>query len=399
MNKIINLNNDVDFTKEPLFFGEGLGIQRYDKFKYEKYFSLFKKQIGFQWRPEEFAIGGKEKNDFKSLSAHEEFIFTSNLKYQTLLDSVQARGIPYIRQHMSNPELEIASIVWEYFEAIHSYSYTYIIKNVYPSPGVVFDNILNDDEIVKRATSVTKYYNQLIDNSSEESKTLIFVEKIKEYADKNPILRKIFDWAFDKKYENLQEQQKYNMKKTLYLTLISINILEGIRFYVSFACSYCFAQNKKMEGNAKIISSINRDENIHLAITQSLIKTLRTDPEEGFVEIAQDCEELVYQMYTDAAEEEKEWARYLFDPQKGKGMMGLNSDILIKYMEWLTNKRLRGIGLKYLFPGAENPISWIDIWTNSKNLQNAPQETEIEQYIVGAFKQDLEDHDFSKYEF
>jgi ribonucleoside-diphosphate reductase beta chain len=356
MNKIINLNNDIDFTKEPLFLGEGLGIQRYDRFKYPKYFSLFKQQIGFSWRPEEYGIEGKERNDFKTLSDHERFIFTSNLKYQTLLDSAQARGIPYLQRYMSNPEFEIASDAWKFFETVHSYSYTYIVKNVYPQAEEVFGNILNDEEIVKRAVSVSHYYNDLIDSIGDSD---------------------------------------YEIRKKIYLTLISINILEGIRFYVSFACSYCFAENGKMEGNAKIIAAINRDENVHLAISQMTIKLLRTVPEEGFMEVAADCEDLVYQMYKDAAEEEKQWARYLFDPNRGKGMLGLTDEILIQYMEWLTNKRLRGIGLKYLFPGAENPINWIEDWTNSKRLQNAPQETEIEQYIVGAFKHDLDDVDFS----
>jgi ribonucleoside-diphosphate reductase beta chain len=271
---------------------------------------------------------------------------------------VQARGIPHIQKYISNPELEIATGAWTFFEYIHSYSYTYIIKNVYPNADMVFGNILNDEEIVKRTVSVTQYYNNLINSFGDSER---------------------------------------EEKKKLYLTLVSQNILEGIRFFVSFACSYCFAQNGKMEGNAKIISSINRDENLHLAITQSVIKTLRTVESEGFVDIAQECEDIVYDMYRKSAEEEKEWARYLFDPARGKGMLGLNDDILIQYMEWLTNKRLRGIGLKYLFPGTENPINWIDTWTNSKQLQNAPQETEIEQYVVGAFNNDLDSVDYSEY--
>jgi len=358
MREIINLNKDVDFLSQPLFFGEGLNIQRYDKFKYKKYFTLFLNQLGFSWRPEEVTLGGKERVDFQSLTDNEKFIFTSNLKYQTLLDSVQARGIPYLRHYLSNTELEAAMGAWEFFEFVHSYSYTYIIKNVYSNPTEVFDSILEDEEIIKRATSVTKYYNDLIgllDDSDEREK------KIK-----------------------------------LYLTLVSINILEGIRFYVSFACSFCFAENKKMEGNAKIISLIARDENIHLSITQNILREFKNNPDEGFQDIVEEYEPLVYEMYQTAAEEEKEWARYLF---KDGSMLGLNDTILIKYMEWLTNKRLRSIGLKHIFEGATNPIEWIGDWLNSKRVQVAPQETEISSYVVGSFKQDLDDYDFSEFEF
>jgi len=358
MKQILNLKHDIDYTKEPLFFGESLNIQRYDKFKYKKYFNYFTQQLGYFWRPEEVTLGGKERNDFQSLTDNERFIFTSNLKYQILLDSVQARGIPYLREYLSNPELEASMEAWSFFELIHSYSYTYLIKNVYSDPGEIFDNILNDEEIVKRATSATKYYNELINC--------------------------------------LDDADERERKIKLYLTLVSINILEGVRFYVSFACSYCFAQNKKMEGNAKIISFINRDENIHLAITQSILKYMKNNDEEGFAEIAKEYEPIVYEMYKEAAEEEKEWARYLF---KDGSMLGMNDTILIRYMEWLTNKRLRSIGLKHVFEGATNPIEWINDWTNSSRVQVAPQETQLESYIVGSFKQDLEDFDFTEFKF
>ena len=358
MSKILNFDNTVDFTKQPLFFGEGLNIQRYDNFKYKKFYQSFLNQIGFFWRPEEVHLGGKEKNDFNSLSEHERFIFTSNLKYQILLDSVTARGMKYIMENLSNPELEASMTWWGAFEQLHSYSYTYILKNVYPNPSDIFDHILDDEQIVKRATSVTKYYDDMINGLSTDS---------------------------------LKEK-----KKKLYLSLVSINILEGVRFYVSFACSYCFAQNKKMEGNAKIISLINRDENLHLGMSQAILKILRIDESEGFVKIAEECEEMVYQMYRDAAAEEEDWARYLFDRKDGTGMLGLNAEILTRYMKWMTNRRLRGIGLKHVFDGTSNPIPWMSNWTESKDVQVAPQEAEIEAYKSSAFIQDMEEHDWDK---
>jgi ribonucleoside-diphosphate reductase beta chain len=354
---IINQNN-VDTTKEPLFFGEGLNLQRYDRFKYKKVFELFEQQLSFYWRPQEVSLAGKEKADFESLTDHEKFIFTKNLGYQILLDSVQSRGISHLLEDCSNPEVEAFAKTWEFFETLHSYSYTYIIKNVYSEPSQVFDNILIDPEIIKRTTSVAKYYDNLI--------------------------------------ETVPEDTIANKRKKLYLTLVSINILEGIRFYVSFACSYCFAQNKKMEGNAKIISLINRDENLHLAFTQNLLKILRTEKTEGFLQVIKECEPIVEQMFKDAAEEEMEWARYLF---KDGSMMGLNDEILIQYMKYLTNRRAKAIGVKQPFDEVTNPINWISNWTESKHVQIAPQESELESYKIGSFDQDMDKLKMDEFKF
>lgn len=357
MKNIINKNN-VDTTKQPLFFGEGLNLQRYDKYRYKKIFDLFLQQLSFFWRPEEVDLSGKEKNDFLSLTEQEKFIFTKNLSYQILLDSIQGRGISHLLDDCSNPELEAYCKSWEFFETIHSYSYTYIIKNVYPNPSEIFDEILTDKEVLKRTTSVTEYYDDLINSVGEKD--------------------------IDSK------------KRKLYLTLVSINILEGIRFYVSFACAYAMAQNKKMEGNAKIISLINRDENLHLAFTQNILKYLRENEDEGFQHIVKDTEETVIQMFKDAAQEETEWAAYLFE---NGSMLGLNEKILTQYMHFLTNKRMRALGLKPAFKDTTNPINWIQNWTESKKVQIAPQESEIESYKIGSFDQNLDDISTDEFDF
>ena len=293
-----------------------------------------------------------------SLTEHEKFIFTKNLSYQILLDSVQGRGISHLLGDCSNPELEAFCKSWEFFETIHSYSYTYIIKNVYSNPSAVFDEILTDKEVLKRTTSVTKYYDDLINNIADDN--------------------------------------VYDKKKKLYLTLVSVNILEGIRFYVSFACSYAMAQNKKMEGNAKIISLINRDENLHLAFTQNVLKYLRDNKDEGFSQVVKDCEETVTQMFIDAATEEMEWASYLF---KDGSILGLNEKILVDYMKHLTNRRMKAIGLKQVFPDTPNPINWIQNWTESKRVQNAPQQTEIQSYKIGSFDQNMNKMDVDEFKF
>jgi ribonucleotide reductase beta subunit family protein with ferritin-like domain len=355
MSNILNLKN-VDTTKEPLFFGQGLNLQRYDVQKYPKLYQLFKDQLGFFWRPEEIGIS-KDQGDFQKLTDHEKFIFTKNLGYQILLDSVQSRGIGHLLHDCSNPEFEIFCKGWEFSETIHSYSYTYIIKNIYPNPTAVFDSILEDEEIAKRAISVTKKYDDLINGLSDDN--------------------------------------EFERKKKLYLTLVSINILEGIRFYVSFACSYCFAQNKSMTGNASIISLINRDENVHLAFTQNTLNYLRTVKSEGFQDVVNDCKDIVFNMFKDAAEEEIQWAKYLF---KDGSLLGLNDVILTQYMKHLCNRRTKAIKVESVFEETPNPINWITHWTDSKAVQKAPQEEEIESYIIGSFVHDEEDASYSEFD-
>jgi ribonucleoside-diphosphate reductase beta chain len=357
MKSILNTEIDLDFTKNPVFFGSGLSLQRYDKFRYEKIFNMFKQHISFFWRPEEVNLS-KDRGDFQSLTDHEKFIFTKNLGYQILLDSVQSRGISNLLEDCSNPEVELFAKTWEFFETIHSYSYTYIIKNIYPNPSDVFDSILKDEEILKRASSVTKYYDDLINSIPDET--------------------------------------ELDKKKKLYLTLISINILEGIRFYVSFACSFCFAQNKKMEGNAKIISLIARDENLHMGFTSFLLKTLREEWEEGFTKVVEECEPIVIQMYKDAAQEELDWADYLF---KDGSMIGLNAEILTQYMKYLTNNRMKMIGLDPIFDKVQNPINWMNTWVSgSTSVQVSPQQTEVQSYVQSV-KQDMDDESYDDFNF
>jgi ribonucleoside-diphosphate reductase beta chain len=346
MKTVLN-TNVIDTLKQPLFLGEGLSLQRYDRCKYEIFLNLFKKQLEFFWRPEEINLT-KDRSDFKKLSDNEKFIFTSNLKFQTMMDSVIARGLPNLSQYISNPELEACTNVWAVFETLHSYSYTYLIQNVFADPSLLMDSILEDQEILKRAKSVTTAYD-----------------------------------ALNKKFK-----EEKDLRKQIYLTLISINVLEAVRFYVSFACALAFEQNQKMCGNAKIIELIRRDEGIHMFITQNIIKILREQPSEGFQDVIADCRDDAIAIFMHAAQEEKEWASYLF---KDGGLIGLNEKIMHQYIEWLTDTRLDGVGLPKQF-GTKNPIGWLEM--NSAKKQVAPQEQEVTSYKVAASVNDVNQMDF-----
>ncbi len=366
--------NKTNTLKQPMFFGKPLGIQRYDGAKYPVFDKLTTQQLGYFWRPEEVSLQ-KDRADFTQLNETQKHIFTSNLKYQILLDSVQGRGpglafIPYC----SLPELESAMIAWEFMEMIHSKSYTYIIKNVYSDPSDVFDTILDDEKIIARAESVTKAYDEFINQAHSWDTGCM--------------------WTDSSRGSPTSQWCEKDLKRSLYRAIMNVNILEGIRFYVSFACSFAFGELKLMEGSAKIISLISRDESQHLVLTQQIIKKWQEGDDPTMLEIIEEEHDNVVEMFKNCVEEEKDWAEYLF---KDGSMIGLNAKLLGQYVEWIGNRRMKAVGIDpiYDIPLRNNPLPWTEHWLNSKGQQNAPQETEIESYVVGAIKQDVTAKTFS----
>ncbi len=361
---------------EPMFFGQPVNVARYDQQKYDIFEKLIEKQLSFFWRPEEVDVS-QDRQDYANLPEHEKHIFISNLKYQTLLDSIQGRSpnvalLPLV----SIPELETWIETWSFSETIHSRSYTHIIRNIINVPAVVFDSIVDNEEIIKRANGISQYYDDLI--------------LMTQYYNLHGEGRH----EIDGRHINISLR---GLKKQLYLCLMSVNILEAIRFYVSFACSFAFAERELMEGNAKIIKLIARDEALHLTGTQHMINILRSgqdDPE--MAEIAAECEQQCFDIFKDAAIQEKDWAAYLF---KDGSMIGLNKEILGQYVEYITNLRMGAVGLKQAFPeSTQNPIPWINAWLSSDNVQVAPQEVELSSYLVGQIDSQVNADDLGDFE-
>ena len=369
---VLNVERSKGHTESNAFLDEGLGMQRYDTMKYKQFDKLTDKQLGFFWRPEEVDIS-RDGKDFKDLTEHEQHIFTSNLKRKILLDTVQGRApAESFNPIVTLPELENWITTWTFSETIHSRSYTHIIRNVYSNPSKVFDELTESKEIVECADDITKYYNDLIETSMYyqllgEGTHTVNGKKIKI--------------------------DLYELKKKIWLTLNSVNVLEGIRFYVSFACSWAFAELKKMEGNAKIIKFIARDENVHLASTQYMLTKVLTKEDPDFARIAEECREEVTQMFVDAVEQEKEWANYLF---KDGSMIGLNAKLLHDYIEWICCKRMTALGMKCPYTTTQaNPLPWTQKWISGAEVQVAPQETEISSYVIGGVKQDVSKETFA----
>lgn len=360
---------------EPMFMGQSVNVARYDQQKYEVFEKLIEKQLSFFWRPEEVDVS-KDKIDYQSLPEHEKHIFISNLKYQTLLDSIQGRSpnvalLPLV----SLPELETWIETWSFSETIHSRSYTHIIRNIVNDPSVVFDDIVVNEEILKRAGDIAQYYDDLIE------------------------LTQVFNLHGEGTHTINGKEISVSsriLKKSLYLCMMSVNALEAIRFYVSFACSFAFAERKLMEGNAKIIRLIARDEALHLNSTQHIVNIMqggKDDPEMG--EIAKECHDQAYDIFYKAAEQEKEWAQYLF---KDGSMIGLNEQILCQYVEYITNQRMKAVNLPQPYPEQTNPLPWMKNWLESDAVQVAPQEVEVSSYLVGQIDSAVDSDEFSDFD-
>lgn len=350
MKTVLNKNN-VPVNDRIMFLGPDLSLQRYDQFKYQKFFDLWELQESYRWRPQRIDLS-KDRTDYEKLSATERFVFESNIKWQTMTDSSLSRSIHKISEYITNPELELCVGTWASMESMHSFSYTHIFKNVTKNATAFFDSILEDKEIVKRAHEINKSYDALL-------------------GDSNDVKQKIFD------------------------AIICTNITEGISFYTSFVCSFFFGYKGLMEGSAKIIGEIARDENVHVAITQNIIKNWRQREDEGFQDVLKKNEEKIYELFKLAVRNEKEWANYLFS--KGS-LLGLNSEILHAYIEWLANTRLLAIGYKKLYDQKKNPVSWSTRYFDSTAVQVAPQESELESYLVGSANTKIDDNEFKDIE-
>lgn len=360
---------------EPMFLGNSVNVSRYDQQRYMAFEKLIEKQLSFFWRPEEIDVS-KDRADWQGLTTSEKHIFISNLKYQTLLDSMAARSVNAVLLPLvSLPEVETWVETWAFSETIHSRSYTHILRNLFTDPSEVFDDIVVNPAILKRASSIAKYFDDVIITTQ--------------------LLQSQGEGVYDVEGTSIEVTQR-KLKERLYLAICSVNALEAIRFYVSFACSFAFAERELLEGNAKIIKLIARDEALHLTGTQHILNNWmsgKDDPE--MQEIAESLKDEGLQIFLDVVEQEKEWAQYLF---KDGSMIGLNAEILNQYIEYISNQRLNAIGFEAPFNVKSNPLPWMNAYLVSDNVQVAPQETEISSYLVGQVDSSVSSDDFDDFD-
>ncbi|TPH12757.1 class Ia ribonucleoside-diphosphate reductase subunit beta [Litorilituus lipolyticus] len=364
-----------DALLEPMFLGNSVNVSRYDQQRFSAFEKLIEKQLSFFWRPEEIDVS-KDRADWQSLTDSEKHIFISNLKYQTLLDSMAARSVNAVLLPLvSLPEVETWVETWAFSETIHSRSYTHILRNLFTEPGEVFDDIVVNPAILKRASSIAKYFDDVILTTQ--------------------LLQSQGEGQYEVEGKTI-EVNKRKLKERLYLAVCSVNALEAIRFYVSFACSFAFAERELLEGNAKIIRLIARDEALHLTGTQHIINNWaagKDDPEMKV--ISEEMRDAGLQIFLDVVEQEKEWAEYLF---KDGSMIGLNAEILNQYIEYISNQRLAALGFDAPFDIKSNPLPWMNAYLVSDNVQVAPQESEISSYLVGQVDSTVDADDFDDFD-
>lgn len=369
---VFNRDASYDYAQQPMFFGESTSIARYESPKHPSIENLTVQALSFYWRPEEINLT-TDSSQFKKLHPRDQRTFTLNLLYQAIMDTVQGSAPSEILGPIcSDIGLDTWIQTWTFFETIHSRSYTHIIRNLYNNPTEIFDSVVLDDQIMARAASICKYYDEL-----EIKWTLYSADKIRSIA---------------------TEEQLYELKKAFYLCLHTINALEAIRFFVSFINTFNFFETQKvMEGNSKIMTFIARDENLHHQGTRYMIKRLQSG-EEGpeWIKIAEECRDEATNIFLATNEQEKEWCKYVYQSGAPQGLsVGLVSD----YIDYATVPRMNELGLdsSSIVAPKRNPFPWLTKFLKSNTVQAAPQEVEIGSYLVSQIDNDITDAIMEKY--
>ena len=357
MNKSVYDDKKIDFLNEPIFFGKGKNTQRYDILKYPFFDDTNIKMLGQFWQPDEIDVS-RDKRDFQTMPENMKNTYTKVLQKLIFLDSVQGRGmLQTFGLVVTNPEFESLVSTWEFFENIHSRSYTHILRSVYDNPTEIFDESFKIKELVELAKDISTKYDDCLNN-------------IVGYLDRE----------YD---ENL-------VKPSILKLLIEINILEGVRFYSGFATIWSMHYSQGlMERTSNILRLICRDENLHLQVTQYLLKLLRDTKSEGFTELYKKIESNIPGIYERACEQEFEWIDFLF---KDSAYLGMSPELAKSYIKYICNRRLKALGFNGLFEGFnKNPIPWVNDYINYDSVELRPQETEVYNYKLDILDPSISD--------
>lgn len=357
-------NQTSDVLTQPMFFGDDTGVARYEIVKHQKFEDLTQKQLSFFWRPEEINLT-TDKAQFDKLWTPLQGVFTDNLGYQILMDSVQGRAPAIILGDIvSDVALETWIMTWTFSETIHSRSYTHIIRNLYSDPSKIFDGVVANKMIMDRAKSICERY-----------------DKLKEL---------IVCYQADKYRDCVQDGQLREVKKALYMCLHAINALEAIRFYVSFISTFNFFENMNiMEGNMKIMQFIARDENLHHQGTRYLIQQMNAGVDGSeWKEIALECKEEAEQLFLDVNAQEKDWASYVY---RNGAPDGLNEEIVHNFIDYITVPSMKNVGLDCsIVAPKKHPIPWLNKYLISSSVQVAKQEAELTSYLISQIDNDVD---------
>lgn len=312
--KIFNPTADSSFSKRLLIGGETTNLMILSNNKYKWSYKMYETMMGNFWKPEEISLG-QDKMQYENLPKHERETFDKIISFLVFLDSLQTVNLPNINDYVTLPEVSLLLNIQTYQEAIHSQSYGYILESVVGAERTrqIYDIALTDPFLIKRNKYIVDYYQDFIENGSEKG----FVK-----------------------------------------VCMANYILEGIYFYAGFSFFYNLARFGKMTGVGTEIRYINRDELTHVALFQNIFRELRNEKSEIFTE---EFELELRNMMREAVEHEIEWAEYAI----GDKIQGLTTNLIGRYIKYLSNFRLDAIGLKPIYPEIkEDSLPFIKQFTN-----------------------------------
>jgi ribonucleoside-diphosphate reductase beta chain len=372
--KLFNLGTTVKSKETRLFLGDNVSNRNIQTFHDPKYPWILEaaeemRAIG-NWSKNEIDLS-KEKADFDSLTEAGKHIFEKGLKFAIALDSCAGRGPLELFNNSgisNNPEWELYLTNHQNNELLHSESYTEMVRAIFNDVDLFIDSIIQDEFVQKRAESILGAFKGATTTLDHHQANITCID----HGIAIPMLP--FPGTNDAE-----------LRKAIYKSAMVLNMFEGIRFFATFVTAWSFSEQpvKLFAGSSNIFKLIARDEMIHLDVFQKVLKMLRTDKEEGFVEIIQDMEDEMYTLFEVAYEEEMSWVDHLFN--KGSPLIGMNAAILKDYMDYIFAVRMTNIGMEPSRLGLSvktNPLPWVDNYLDSSHIKSAPQEIESVNYVA-----------------
>ncbi|MBL6985332.1 MAG: ribonucleotide-diphosphate reductase subunit beta [Candidatus Thioglobus sp.] len=382
MGLIFNLGTTVKSKDTRLFLGDNATNRNIQTFHDPKYpwileFAEEMRSIG-NWSKNEIDLS-KEKADFDSLDEAGRHIFENGLKFAIALDSCAGRGPLQLFNDggiSNNPEWELYITNHQNNELLHSESYTEMVRAIFNDVDDFIDSIIQDKFVQDRAETILGAFNSATEVMDKYQANLV--------------------GSVNNMTNIFPEVTEKELKRAIYKSAMVLNMFEGIRFFATFVTAWSFSEQptKLFAGSSNIFKLIARDEMIHLDVFQKVLKMLRTDESEGFVEVAAEMEDEIYELFESAYTEEMDWVGHLFS--RGSPLIGMNAAILKEYMDYIFAVRMTNIGLdpkKLGLTLGKNPLPWVDNYLDSSHIKSAPQEIESVNYVAAIDNSQDEDFD------
>lgn len=357
----MSILNVTKAEKQPLYFGEEMGLQTYLSPRYPELYNLFIEQRSCHWIETQVDLSGDQKQWATLPQAYKE-ITILNLSNQVMMDSLLGRApLVSLAPFVSNEEYEIMLIEWQRVEAtLHSVTYSHMIRSVFPDPERVLEEIKLNAKALHRLDRIKGLFDEL------------YLQSVMYQSDKELNGE---DWR-----ELYPEKMQY-LRRLLLKTHASIYFLESNKFNASFSMTFALAEQDVMNGFANLLKLISRDElTLHTKMSEAVLRILaKTWPEDWAA-----VQDEVLELFNEAILGEVEWGKHVL--QGSRVIVGYNADILKDYVYYIGKRSLQKIGIQppdYLTVD-KNPIPWINEWLNMSSVQVAPQETEITNYRIGA---------------